>query len=34
MSVSLHVHVNCVYDAMWAWLSVSVIFVITAFAVL
>ena len=34
MSVSLHVHVNCVYDVMWAWLSVSAISVIITFAVL
>ena len=34
MSVSLHVHVNCVYDVTWAWLSVSAISVIITFAVL
>ena len=34
MSVSLHVHVNCVYDVMWAWLSVSAISVIITFALL
>ena len=34
MSVSLHVQVNCVYDVMWAWLSVSAISLIITFAVL